>query len=178
LQNHLINANLRTLQESVLQHEREELKLREEFAKEMSDTKLKLARAQEQLSLTTENLRVATQGRQQLEQDLVAANLSVERANAQVLTYKERCEAAEVKLNSRDGNLERALMTLGQNQQFSQERIDLLSKEKTRLEERVDELLQEAKVQTSKLFEMTAAWEKGAFFPHLRSLCLFFNSGQ
>ena len=80
----------------------------------MSSTQLKLARAEEQGSQVNEALRQTLVAKAQLELDLSTANLVAERANSLASTYKERCEQAEQKLNSRDGNLERALTTLGQ----------------------------------------------------------------
>ena len=115
---------------------------------------------EEQLSAASESLKACSQAKAQLEQESAALSLQAERASSQLATYKERCDAAEQKLSSRDGNLEKALLTLGQNQQFSQERMETLSKDKARLEARVDELLGEAKTQTQRLFEATAAQER------------------
>lgn len=129
------------------------VRLRDEHAKDGSQNKHRLQETDRELGDCNRKLAEISQELKRAQEQLHDFRLQAQTSDAVIVNMREKCTAAESKLNSRDGSLERALQTLGQNQQFSQDRIDLLSKEKTKLEQRVDELGMEKSSLTEKLFE-------------------------
>jgi kinesin family protein C1 len=134
--------------------------LKSKFEPELRSLTEKLSTKEEEIIQYQRSIADMT-NKYQLEQtEVQRLRQELEKLQTLSVALRERAEAAESKLNSHEGTMEKALTTLSQNQVFAQERIQSLSDEKIRLEHRVEELSKELSHITNKMFEANSTSER------------------
>ena len=158
------NKNLKTARDEVVQLQKVRLltdaKHAENLEVEKATWNRKVRELEQELEQANTRLSDVCAQEEKIRQQMSMIRTDNQKKDALLESLRERALDAEQKLNQKDGNVNLALQTLQKAQELNESRMEALTKEKVRLEQKIEELNTEKSEATARLFETTAIVER------------------